>query len=83
MSARNEKAYVWQLGRFLGDVQFWQQGLRKPQDVKPVKEGECLRLYLTTADDFRFFHDSATEKLQSSNWLGGSPDEELEEVEAE
>lgn len=83
MAARNKNAYVWQQGRFEGDVEFWQEGLSKPNDVKPVKTDECLRLFLNTADDFQFFHDAATEKLQSSEWLGGSPEEEIEEAEAE
>ena len=83
MTARKKNAYVWQHGRFESDVEFWQHGLSKPDEVKPVKNGECLRLFLNTSDDFRFFHDAATEKLQSSEWLGGSPEEELEEADAE
>ena len=83
MAARNKNAYVWQQGRFEGDIEFWQHGLSTPDDVKPVKSGECLRLFLNTADDFQFFHDAATEKLQSSEWIDGSPEEEMEEAEAE
>ena len=83
MAARNKKAYVWQHGRFEGDVELWQHGLSKPSDVKPVKSGECLRLFLNSADGFHFFHDAATEKMQSSEWLGGAPEDEMEEVEAE
>ncbi len=83
MAARNKNAYVWQQGRFEGDIEFWQHGLSTPDDVKPVKSGECLRLFLNTADDFQFFHDAATEKLQSSEWIAGSPEEEMEEAEAE
>ena len=51
--------------------------------MKPVKNSECLRLWLNTADDFQFFHDSATEKLQSSEWLDGSAEDEVEEAETE
>ena len=83
LAARNKNAYVWQYGRFEGDIEFWQHGLSKPDDVKPVENEECLRLFLNTADDFQFFHDAATEKLQSSKWLGRAPEEELEEAEAE
>lgn len=83
MAARNKNAYVWQHGRFGGDVEFWQHSLGKPDDVKPVKSGECLRLFLNTADDFQFFHDAVTEQLQSSEWVGGTPDEEMEEAETE
>jgi len=49
--------------------------------VKPVKNEECLRLFLNTADDFQNFHDAATETLQSTEWLSGSPEEELIEME--
>lgn len=80
---RNKNAYVWQHGRFEGDVEFWQHGLSKSDDVKLVKNGECLRLFLNTAEDFQFFHDAATEKLQSSEWLGGLPEDEMEEAEVE
>jgi hypothetical protein len=83
VSARQKHAYVWQHSRFEGDVEFWQHGLSKPDDVKPVKNGERLRLFLNTAADFQFFHNAATEKLQSTEWLGGSIEEEFEEAEAE
>ncbi len=83
VAARNKNAYVWQKGRFEGDVEFWQQCLSKPDDVKPVKNGECLRLFLNTADDFHFFHDAATEKLKLSDWLGWLPEDEMEETVAE
>lgn len=81
MSARRTKAYVWQRGRFEGDVDFWRHGLTKSDEVRPVKDGECLRLFLYTADDFEYFRQAATEKLQSAEWFDGSPEEEMEEVE--
>ncbi|MCH2114058.1 MAG: hypothetical protein MK171_04000 [Pirellulales bacterium] len=83
MHARNNNAYVWQLGRFDADIEFWQHGLSKPEDVKPVKKGKCLRLYLYTEDDFQFFHNAATEKLQASEWLSDAPEEDWEEAETE
>jgi hypothetical protein len=78
MAARNKNAYVWQQGRFDGDIDFWQKGLSDPEVVKPVKEGQCLRLFLETDNDFKFFHDAATEKLQSSAWLGVASEDEME-----
>ena len=81
--ARNKNAYVWQQGRFEGDIEFWQHGLSTPDDVKPVKSGTCLRLALHTAEDVQFFHNAATEKLQSTEWLGTLLEEETEEVEVE
>ena len=80
VAARNKNAYVWQSDRFENDVGFWQHGLSQPDDVKPVKNGECLRLFLTTADDFKFFHHAATERLQSTEWLDSLPEEGLEDV---
>ena len=73
MAARKKNAYVWQQGRFDDDVEFWKKGLRAPEGVKPVKKGKCLRLFLATKDDFKFFHEAATQSLQSSEWHGGSP----------
>ena len=79
MSARKKNAYVWQQGRFEGDVEFWKHGMSE-SDVKPVKNGECLRLFLITDEDCQYFHAAAREKLQSQEWLSGLP-EELEELE--
>jgi hypothetical protein len=81
MEARNQNVYVWQTGRFEGDVEFWQHGLSKPDGVKPIKNEECVRLFLHTTDDFQFFHDAVTEKLQSIKWLSGAPEEDQEETE--
>ncbi|MEZ6142115.1 MAG: hypothetical protein R3B84_16250 [Zavarzinella sp.] len=83
LTARNKNAYVWQHGRFEGDVEFWQKGLSRPTEVKPVKNGECLRLVLLTANDFQVFHDAATKMLQSSEWLSLSPEDVNEEPETE
>ncbi|NKC16265.1 MAG: hypothetical protein GKR94_29895 [Gammaproteobacteria bacterium] len=82
-AARQARSYVWQHGRFDGDIEFWQHGLSDAKAVKPVKDGKCLSFFLATKDDFDFFHQAATEKLLASEWLAGSPEEELDEVEAE
>ena len=83
IAARNRNAYVWQQGRFDSDVEFWQGKLSHPDEVKPVKSGECLRLFLYSDEDFKKFHNAATNGLNSTEWLGGSPDDEIEEVEAD
>lgn len=80
VSARKSKAYVWQHGRFDGDIEYWKHGLSSTAGVTPVKDGKCLRFFLATKDDFQFFHQAATEKLLSTEWSGGSPEEELEEA---
>jgi len=83
VAARRKHAYVWQQGRFPGDVDFWHDLLGEPAAVEPVKEGQCLRLFLTTAADFRAFRDAVADGLQSANWIAtpdeADPDSELEE----
>lgn len=81
LAARNKNAYLWQQARFEGDIEFWKKGLSRPGDVKPVKSGQCLRLFLYTTDDFRFFHDAANKQLQSTEWHGGTPDDGIEDAE--
>jgi hypothetical protein len=81
LAARNKNAYVWQEGRFEEDVEFWQGGLADPSHVKPVKNKECLRLFLTACDEFQFFHKAVTAELQSRKWIEASHDEDLIESE--
>ena len=49
--------------------------------MSPVKNGECLRFFLTSASDFQVFHNAVTEELQSTVWLEGPPENDIEEVE--
>ena len=83
VAARRAKAYVWQHGRFDGDVDFWRGGMSTPDDVKPVKNNQRLRFFLTTEDDFHFFHNSVTEKLESTEWVESASEEEMDDAEAE
>ena len=80
LAARNKNAYVWQQGRFEGDIEFWESGLAQTESVKPVKRGECLRFFLDKENDFRFFHNVATQELQSANWLVDTAPEELQDT---
>ena len=82
-AARQALSCVWQHGRFNDDIEYWRHGLSDSTVVKPVKLGKCLRFFLTTKDDFEFFHQAATEKLLTTEWMTSSPEEELDEVEAE
>ncbi|WP_417737038.1 hypothetical protein [Rosistilla oblonga] len=80
VAARKERAYVWQHGRFEGDIDFWKNGLTKPDEVKPVKDEACLRLFLHSAEDFRFFKDSVASGLASKTWeVESSATEDIEE----
>jgi hypothetical protein len=83
IAARNANAYVWQDDRFENDVEFWQGGLADPSHVKPVKNEECFRLFLTTKSDFQFFHDAVTTEPQSCKWIEASPDDDLDETDGE
>ena len=66
MTAHKKDAYVWQLGRFDGDVEFWKQGVSESDRVDPVDNDECLRFYLNTGEDFQLFHDAATRNLEGN-----------------
>jgi len=68
LSARAKNAYVWQYARFHEDVQFWKGGISDPQSVQPVKDGACLRLFLTTEQDLKFFHRAVTQDLTTVDW---------------
>ena len=81
LEARANKAYVWQESRFGGDVEFWQSRLSAPGDVKPVKDGQCLRFFLYTDADFATFHQAATKDMESFEWLEGPPEEEMDDIE--
>ena len=68
IAARRQRAYVWQRGRFDGDLDFWRKGLSQPDQVKPVKDDRCLSFLLTTDSDFGFFRLAVTEKLLNVTW---------------
>ena len=76
MHGRKKSAYVWQIGRFEGDHEFWLKGISAPENARVVKNGRCISLTLFTAQDFQYFHDAVTGPLQSINWLKRSPEEE-------
>ena len=83
VAARKAKAYVWQQGRFDGDVDFWRESMSTPDDVKPVKDNQRLRFFLTTEEDFRFFDEAVTEKLKSVEWAENGIEEEIDDTESE
>ena len=83
MAARNRNAYLWQKGRFAGDVEFWQSRLSDSTVVKPVKRGLCLRLFLESAGDFQSFSEAFSGPLQQVDWyeVAGSEEQPLEDTE--
>jgi hypothetical protein len=68
LAARTKNAYVWQYVRFHEDIEFWKRGLSDPQSVQPVKEGACLRFFLTTEQDLKFFHGAVRRDLTTVEW---------------
>lgn len=69
VSAKTDRAYVWQNGRFEGDVEFWRSRLSVPDDVVPVKLDKSLRLRLRTAKDFANFVRAAEIESSSMRFL--------------
>jgi hypothetical protein len=78
IAARRQRGYVWQHGRFDGDIEFWRSGLSQPEQVKPVKDDRCLSFTLTTDSDFSFFRLAATENLLGAKWTEVSGGDEAE-----
>ena len=74
MTARQKLAYVWQEGRFDEDIEFWQRKISQSDSVQPVKSDTCLRMFLSTKDDFEVFHSVVTGELQNIDW---TPREDL------
>lgn len=81
-AARKKLAYVWQHGRFQGDLEFWKLRLSDPESVSPVKEGECLRFFLLTKQDFDAFLLAAQMELSATAWtnVASGGEEELDDA---
>lgn len=75
---RKKNAYVWQIGRFDGDVNFWGSRLVPTSDPQPVKDGKALRFYLTTKEDFAAFHDANSGELTSVGFFSTDEMNELD-----
>lgn len=83
-AARRKNAYVWQHGRFDDDVDFWKSRISEPETVCPVKDGHCLRFWLTSKSDFDSFLNATGSLLATAKWSAsaGAVDDELDEVDA-
>ncbi|MBT8464139.1 MAG: hypothetical protein KJO57_05590 [Deltaproteobacteria bacterium] len=81
LHGRRELAYVWQIGRFEDDIEFWSERLSDRDSVQPVKNARCLRMHLATNRDFEAFHKAATTELQHAVWTkrGRGTEDELDE----
>lgn len=79
VAARNKNAYLWQAGRFNGDVELWREGISNPADVKTVKRDTCVRVFLQTPQDFAFFREMISERLPKADWHQTSADDEFDD----
>lgn len=55
MSARARHAYVWQRGRFDGDLAFWRERLGADCRIGLVADGRAMRVFLATDAQFEGF----------------------------
>jgi hypothetical protein len=85
VSARKNHAYVWQCGRFEGDLKFWKEGLSQPNGVQSAWDERRLRFLLFSEKDFAFFLGAVTGDPQRMKWSEGvaADDDGLDENEGE
>lgn len=75
LHCRNNHAYIWQRGRFSGDIAFWKKKLSDPSSLSPVEDGKALRFKLYTTEDFTAFRDTVDEEMGGVQWE--APDAEV------
>jgi hypothetical protein len=69
VGARRDRAYVWQNGRFAGDIQWWRKRLGDDLDIAPVDNDDCLRFYLVTEAAFAAFKQALEHELGDMEFL--------------
>jgi len=69
VAARRRSAYVWQIGRFRNDEQFWSSRISQPDSVTPVATGTNLRFFLVTPVDFQRFGYAVQHELREVDFL--------------
>ena len=74
VDARKTSAYVWQTGRFTGDIEFWQDRVSTPDSVQAVKRSTCLRFRLHSAEDFEAFRNTVAREVLCVEWTLESGD---------
>jgi hypothetical protein len=80
MSARTRHAYVWQRGRFDGDVTFWRDCLGGDIRIDPVAEGRALRIFLETDSQLNAFLKSTREELPGRTFTREPPLSDADEA---
>jgi len=74
VDARKTCAYVWQTGRFVGDVEFRQDRLSTQDIVQAVKRNTRLRFWLHSEEDFEAFRSAIAREILSVEWTLESGD---------
>jgi hypothetical protein len=69
VSARTKKGYVYQIGRFPGDIELWKKKMSEPDEVVEVRDGLRIRFFLYTSSDFQNFRTFVTGEGQAVEWL--------------
>jgi hypothetical protein len=64
---RKRYAAVWQYHRFSGDLEFWRQGLSKPETVEEKDDRRAMSFHLESRADFDKFLD-AFNKASTFEW---------------
>lgn len=78
LHCRTQFAYVWQRGRFAGDIEFWESRLSREAGVGPVQRGECLSFRLWTPEDLEAFREAVTDGLEGVEWMDSNPGDDSE-----
>ena len=64
LSCKRQRGYVWQRGRFDGDLAFWKNALSKQDDVKLVNQSRDIRFHLVSASDCAAFEKALETELK-------------------
>jgi hypothetical protein len=85
MQGRTQHAYVWQRGRFDGDVEFWRSRLGSTCRLDPVADGTAIRFFLNTTEEFSAFWRAYREDMSGKVFHHEPPadDADIEEEEGE
>jgi hypothetical protein len=79
MSARGRHAYVWQRGRFDGDMEFWRARLGPNCRFDSIADGKAMRFFLDTPEEFEAFWRAYREELPKKTFHHEPPaDAEIE-----
>jgi hypothetical protein len=76
---RPQFAYVWALGRFDDDIQFWKTHLKDNPEPEPVSYGANLRFYLRSEGDLNRFREIVDKELRADQFRAPAGHAEIEE----